>query len=341
MTDYLPVIRHSERVDFKRCQKKWYWNWRVGLATKQEVFGALTLGTWMHLALAGRYAPNYDDTSLEAWFDHITSMVLKHAADLGEVPDYLMEKGHEQRALGLAMAAAYDKRYGSDPGINVLDVEVPLEFEIRDSHGKLIAKHKLKPDMIYTDADGGVWLMEHKTAKQIRLGHLVIDDQARPYAAMAEIALRRAGLITPDQQFRGVMYNFLRKALPDERPTNEKGQCLNKNGTVSKSQPSPIFVRYPVTLTRRGKTIALARLQNEAVQITEYTRAIRSKRLHPDHLMKTPHSSCEKLCQYFTMCVVEEQGGNITEMRKNLYVKRDPYLYDEDSADIPISFELS
>ena len=48
----LPVIRSGERMCFKRCQKKWYWEWRRGLVPRNKTFGALDLGTWMHIALA-------------------------------------------------------------------------------------------------------------------------------------------------------------------------------------------------------------------------------------------------------------------------------------------------
>src|SRR5262249_32943090 len=53
----LPIIRSHERIDYKRCTKKWYWKWRKGLVPKAAQFGALELGTWMHDALAQWYGP--------------------------------------------------------------------------------------------------------------------------------------------------------------------------------------------------------------------------------------------------------------------------------------------
>lgn len=339
MLTSLPLIRHSERVDFKRCPKKWYWHWRMGLFPKTINFGALVLGTWIHAALAGWYGQkDRAGTSLSAWFERDADRDIALAV---EVPDYVLEQAEEARGLGVAMTAAYQARYGDDDDIDVMAVELPLEFPITDESGIVIAQHKLKPDMVYADPQGDVWLMEHKTAKQIRLEHLPIDDQARPYAAMAEVAMRRQGLLSKEDRFRGVMYNFLRKALPDERPTNEKGQALNKNGTVSARQPTPVFIRHAVVLSRKAKQIALMRLRVETRMITAYAEAVRDKRIDPAYIPKTPHSSCPKLCQYFAMCVVEEQGGDIKTMQRTMYVRHDPYEYEEETADIPSSFELS
>jgi hypothetical protein len=339
----LPLIRHSERVDYKRCPKKWFWRWRMGLVPKAKTFGALELGTWFHSTLAAWYSqPDREGLSLTAWFKHFAELAIGGAKNIG-APDYTLEKADELAALGEAMATAYQKKYGADPAIIPIVAEIPLEFDLTDADGKVFAKHKLKPDLVYREAANPdyVWLMEHKTAAQIRTEHLVIDDQARPYGAMAEISLRRAGVLRKSDVFKGIMYNFVRKALTDERPVNEQGQSLNKNGSVSAKQPVPTLMRFPVTLTKASKRIAISRLRIEAGIITGMTEALRSKKVDPALLPKTPHSSCPKLCPFFTMCVVEEQGGDIKEMQRTMYERRDPYLYEEESTEVLTSFELS
>lgn len=332
ITAELPLIRHSERVDYKRCPKKWYWHWRLGLFPKNKT-PALELGTWMHEALARFYGGTQED--LAGYFIDVTDSVLAK----NDWPDFQQDKLEELIGLGTAMARAYDKRY-ADERLDVIAEEIPLEYEITDTDGKVFAIHKLKPDLVFRK-DGYVWLMEHKTAAQIRLEHLPIDDQARPYAAMAERALRDAGVLAKRDIFKGVMYNFLRKAVPDERETNAQGLYLNKNGTVSKRQPTPTLLRHPVVLSRKAKEIALLRLRVETGIITGWTDVIRNREINPHHIPKTPHSSCPKLCPYFTMCVAEEQGGDIDTMRQSMFIKQNPYTYDEESTDIPASFELS
>lgn len=337
----LHFVRSHERMDYKRCPKKWYWKWRMGLVPKAISFGALDLGTWMHSALAYWYGVGFDrNGDLAEHFMRYANSAIGKAED-ANAPGHVIDSAQELAALGEAMATAYQKYYEDDPSIDVLDVEIPLEFTFTDGRA-FRAIHKLKPDLVYYDpsGNGDIWLMEHKTTAQIRTGHLPIDDQARPYGTMAERALRNAGLIDKSQKLKGIMYNFLRKALPDLRPIDKDGRSLNKDGSVSKKQPALSFVRHPVTLTLAAKRKTLLRVQSESALLALLTQRIRSGHIHPDDIPKTPHNSCPKTCQFFEMCVTEENGGNIEPMRRSMYTRKDPYEYYEETTDEPPSFEM-
>lgn len=336
----LALVRSHERMDYKRCPWKWYMKWRLGLVLKAKNFGPLELGTWVHYAFEHWYGMGYKrNGDLVDHFQIAVNAAIAEAVEAG-APEYVLDKAEELAALGEAMMIAYQRFYGADEDIYVLAVEIPLEFTISDPvTGELVAIHRLKPDMVFRDRHRDVWLMENKTAAQIRTEHLVIDDQARPYGAMAERALRKMGIIPVSSGFSGIMYNIVRKALPDERQTNDKGLYLNKNGTVSKRQPTPLFLRHPVKLTRPAKIRTLERVRAETILLTTLTTALRNKRIDPRDLPKTPHSSCSKTCQFFTMCVADEQGTDIRDMQRNMFDRRDPYDY-EDSTDIPVGFEL-
>jgi hypothetical protein len=301
--------------------------------------GALDLGTWYHEAMAARYTAPGDHPAVSYHFERVATLAVT-TARLNGISETQIEAAKELRMLGWQMAKAYDLHYGDDPDVTPIVAEIPLEFEITDDKGKVIALHKLKPDLVYADQRGDIWLMEHKTAKSIRLGHLPIDDQARPYVAMAELALRNAGVLGRSDKFRGVMYNFSRKAVPDDRPKDAQGRYLNKNGSVSKSQPPPYFIRHPVELSRASKLSALRRLQMEARVITDTTQLIRADPSQHVHLLKTPHSSCTRFCDFFTMCVLEEQGGDVKEMERSMYFRENPYTYLEDTTDESKSFEF-
>jgi hypothetical protein len=339
----LPVIRSHERMDYARCPKKWYWAWRRGLTPRAKTFGALELGTWWHEALAKWYTfpikVRREPLSLQGEFVAVSQLDISSAERTG-APEHQIEKAQELAALGEDMTAAYERHYKGDPDVHVIRAELPLEFSITDENDTLVAMHRLKPDLIYQDANRDVWLMEHKTAAQIRLEHLVIDGQARPYGAMAEPAMRKLGLIKSGAQFRGIMYNFARKALSDERPRDSEGRALNKNGTVSARQPAINFVRHLVTLSRAAKLQTLKRIRAETHMLTLLTLSIRAGNIDPAVIPKTPHSSCPKTCQFFGMCVQEENGGDTRTMEETMYVVRDPYAYDEDSTDEPPGFEM-
>lgn len=337
----LPIVRSGERATYKRCPKKWYWAWRKGYVLKSKTFGALDLGTWWHAGLAKWYGLlGLERNDSFAVLFGIEANVAIQAAQENNAPDHVIEQADELAALGLEMALAYETYYGTDPGVNVLATEVHLEFTIPHlDTGKIIAVHRLTPDLIYMDRDGNVWLMEHKTAKAIRTEHLSIDDQARPYGSMAERALRKAKILMPKREFKGIMYNFARKALPDQRPTNSKGQYLNKDQSVSKSQPPAYFVRKPVVLSRKAKLITLKRVQLETMIIVGMTKALRNKEIDPRDIPKTPHTSCPRFCEFFTICEAEEEGTDIREMERALYRREDPYATEETSDEV-ISFEF-
>lgn len=335
----LPLIRAHERIDYKRCPKKWYWKWRKGLVLKGIRFGALELGQWVHSAFDAWYdIGNRRVGELVNHFNQVADWALE-TASANNVPSHIIEKGEEAAELGAAMMRAYQDHYGLDPDIDVIGGEVPLSFAL-GADNQIVAHHMLKPDQVFRwRSRGGIWLMEHKTAASVQTEHLVIDDQARPYGAMAERALRKAGIIGKHDRVRGILYNFIRKAIPDNRMTNEKGQYLNKNGTVSARQPKPYFVRKPVTLTAKAKAQTLKRILVESTIITQLTQGLHDKTVDPDLIPKTPHKSCPKFCDYFSICTAEENGTDIREMERLMFVRQNPYDYGE-STDEPISFEM-
>lgn len=340
-------LRRGEVADFKRCPKMWYWRWRKGYVPKAKQFGALELGSWVHLALADWYKQRYRARAnlADIFSVHANNAILV-ASDDG-APDYLIEQAEELFALGQEMMTAYQKFYGGDASIDVIEAEIPLEFSIsqpdpwdKRAPDSIIAIHKLKPDLVFRDRKGYVWLMEHKTAKSIRTEHLAIDNQARPYGVMAEPALRKLGLIRRSEQFAGILYNFLRKGLPDMRPVDDKGRSLNQNGTVSKKQPAPMFVRKPIRMTNKAKLITLGRIQQDAIILSGLTELVHKKEIDPLRISKTPHYSCPRMCPFFAMCVAEEEGTDIRLMERALYIRRDPYLYEEESTEERPGFEM-
>jgi hypothetical protein len=341
-TKRLPTVRRGEIQDAKRCLKKWYWGWRLGLVPKALKFDALDFGTWMHAALADWYQPglrrNGSDLK-DLFWSHAQGAI--YSAEQDNAPDHLIEKAEELRGLGMEMATAYQLHYAHER-VNVIQAEIPLDFTMPGLDEKVIARYKFKPDLAYADRVRLVWLMEHKTAASIRTEHLVLDGQALGMGAMAERSLRKTGLLKPDQEFAGIMYNFLRKSVPDGRPMNKTGQYLNNDGSVSKKQPPPYFKRFPVKLTRKQKIIALRRLQQDVRWIVALQELVRSKDTDPAFIPKTNHHSCTK-CPFFRMCVAEEAGTNIRDMRKVMFYQRDPYAYAEDNptTDEHVSFELA
>jgi hypothetical protein len=266
--------------------------------------------------------------------DHVIAAWMSDL-DTNGVPEAHADAFEKLTMLVEAMAQSYEDKYGSDSKVSVLATEIPLEFSFD------MGTHRLKPDMVVQMLDTGLYyLWENKTAGQISIEHLPIDDQARGYAAMAERGLIEAGVLPHGKRLSGIMYNMVRKALSDERPQNAQGEYLNKDGSVSKQQPAAQFLRHPFPMTNKAKEIALRRVDREVSTIVSHTNRLRAGETDPMWIQKTPHRSCPRFCDFFPICNAEEQGSDIRQMSDDLYIVADPYQYDQDTTSERISWEL-
>lgn len=321
----LQMLRTSERGSFKECPLKWHWSTNEGLAAKRDS-NPLWFGQGVHLALAEWYqkgsarGPHPADTWEDFCKDEERYIPTEYDED--------ERKYVEAKALGEAMLEGYVELYGDDDHWDVIATEQTFNLLISDPRytpppgGKLraLVKYVGTFDGVYRDlGTGEIFLMEHKTAAGISLDHLPLDDQAGSYWYVATRVLRRQGLIGPRESISGIMYNFLKKALPDDRPKNSRGEALNKDGvTVSKRQPGPNFVREPVWRSAGERKIMERRIQSEALHMA----AFRDGTLP---LYKRPTRDCSWRCEFYKMCQLDEAGADVEEYKEAVYRKRDPY----------------
>lgn len=320
------ILRTSERRDFKRCQQRWWWAWREGLKPKGREADALWFGTGVHYALAEWYCGpglTRGPHPAETWERWVGAEIrrIRSNRELDEA------RYVDARALGIAMLEGYVERYGRDDNWDVIHAEHVFQIDIprRSGNGLLITLGGTF-DLIFRDLETGeIWLGEHKTAASISTTHLQLDDQAGGYWMVASDICRERGLLRQGERIEGIMYNFLRKAMPDERPKDAEGRALNKNGTVSKRQPAQNFVREPVSRDGPERLGQLRRIQNEVAWMAV-------ARKHPDMIMKTPTSDCIR-CQFYDMCELHEKGGRgWREYKEAMYTPKDPYADHRKSA---------
>jgi hypothetical protein len=325
----LPLLRTSERSSFNRCVQRWQWGWRDGLVEKGPPNDKLWFGTGWHYVMAhwyGQEGTKRGANPLKVWRDWIGEEIPKIRVNLhGE--EWREEAYIDAASLGESMIGAYLDKYGTDPNWYVIQVERPFEVIIVDQHRTERVLFCGTYDGVYRDLnDDTLWLMEHKTAKAIYTGHLSMDNQAGGYFMVAARELANAGLVGKNEKLRGIMYNFARKTLPDERPTDNAGRYLNKNGSVSKNQGSPMFVRYPVIRTTRERNNQVKRIQDEI----EHMDAVRFGDLP---VYKNPTKDCSWDCGFYQMCLLHESGGpDWEEYRDAVFTKRDPYADHRKSA---------
>jgi hypothetical protein len=161
--------------------------------------------------------------------------------------------------------------------------------------------------------------MEHKTsAGSPNLGYLEIADQPNGYFMVAETQLKHEGLLKPDEHLDGIMYNYLRKASPDDRPRDAQGRALNKDGSVSKRQDTQRLWRIPVWRSLGQRR----RMKESLIAVAEQMQALRLGQLK---ITKTPTMDCSWDCPFFAMCQLHESDDDWREYRDAMYTQRDPY----------------
>jgi hypothetical protein len=316
----LPILRTSERSTYKRCPQKWWWEYREGYKAKGEQADARWFGIGVHIALAEWYGKKgvkrgrHPAEVFEDWIGSEISYAKTWLTDSFDEPAW-----EDARELGIAMLESYVNHYGTDPQWSMIAVEQPFKVKITKG-GVPIAYFVSRWDGVFRDLeDGELKLLENKTASQIRLPYLAMDDQAGAYWAVAGPVLRNKGLLKPGQQIAGIQYNFLRKAMPDQRPQNELGEHLNKNGSVSLKQPPPRFVR-PDLIER--SPVEIGTQMNRIADEVTVMNAIREGIIP---ITKTTTKDCPG-CDYWEMCQVHERGGdNWKQIARSAYVRQDPY----------------
>jgi hypothetical protein len=128
-----------------------------------------------------------------------------------------------------------------------------------------------------------------------------------------------------DQVLTGMMYNFLRKAMPDDRPfkiVKNTKLYLNKDGSISKVQPSPFFLRKPVFRDSFDREQAVAR------SVEDYRR-IELARAGDWNIVKNPGLFNCPMCSMSDICELHEVGADFESMILGSTKTWEPYAEHE------------
>jgi len=344
----LQMVRNSERSDFKKCQALWNWRWVEGLNPVMPRQDARWFGSIIHIALAEYYTPqNGNGFARGPHPVEVFSKLSKNAYTTISAGQYFDDEAEGQFidavVLGTTMLDNYVTQYQGDPQWEVLmpetrfEAKIPFNLRQKTHASEFIASlmereppHIAKMvgtfDMPVRDhTDGHIKIVDHKTtAKRESTAWLVKDDQAGTYITVATGYLRRAGLIADDEAVTGAVWNYLRKAKPPDKPTNEKGQVLNKDGSVSKVQPAPLFWRESVVRGKANRVRQLERMADDAEEM-----ALRRAGLAP--ILKSPGEHCA-WCDMRDLCDIDENGDDIEQFKLDMFKKEDPYADHRDGA---------
>lgn len=316
------MLRTSERTTFKRCRLRWQWAYMERRKPK-DASPALRFGDLAHQALAAYYPPGrkrgpHPAKTFKRLYKEETARSFGYG--MRQENDEWVEAGD----LGVAMMNGYVDTYGDDPDIEIIAPEFPFEVDITDGKGEYLITYVGIFDALYREwATNSLGLFEHKTTKSIGTEHLAMDEQAGTYWLFAPHVLRKMGMLPKDEDLDMILYNFLRKGMPDERekdPTT--GLSLNKNGTVSKVQPAPLFVRHPVFRGEDDRKVILQRIRAEA-------REIRMTRAGKLAIYKNPTKDCAWDCPFFGACELHEAGSDYEAEFEIRFKTWEPYAEHE------------
>jgi hypothetical protein len=305
------MLRTSERGTAKRCEWAWDRTYVDELRPYTDA-PALRFGSLIHRALAGWYVPG-----IKRGVHPREGFISAYNADQEQNQELFgMKVGDEEKwenayDLGIAMMENYIDEYGQDSEWEVIATEMPFEVLVYHPETK-------EPWFLYVGVVDGVWrsrkskklwIPDHKTTSGIgpkTTAHLTLDDQAGAYWSWGVDYLRQKGILAPKQKLAGMLYNFMRKAMPDERPSrfvNGARMYLNKNGTVSERQPSPYFKREPVFRDEFDRNEARRRSMIDFQRLT----LLRDGKLQ---ISKNPGMFTCPMCSMRDACELHETGND-------------------------------
>jgi hypothetical protein len=328
-----PLVRTSERNDHAKCPWLWQQRWLNGLTPVREPTWAVFGIAW-HRAMEvyypiGRKRGKLTD-AIEMFLDSLDDQGRKIGVDIEELEEGERSKQEARgkkvklipaRELGPEMLRAYHDYYRGDPDWEVVHTEQTFQIDVPDPdfpRETIIVLAGTWDLLIWNRDKRRYELVDHKSAKTIPgWGYLDLDNQAGTYPWVAKEVLVHKGILTKKDVISGIWFSYAKKAPPDPRPTNAAGEALNKDGTVSKTQPAKRFERYWSPRTSQQIVAQARRVQKQAI-------IMEGQRNGELPIYKTPNHECER-CVLFDMCTLEEQGDDWEFYRDEMFKYRDPY----------------
>lgn len=366
----LPLLRQSERGAFKRCAWAWYQEYVKGIRPIVERSEAADFGTLIHVALAEYYKPGgYKERGPHPaeTFEKLAKDKVAVVRTTEYENDELVSKWEDFQKLGIDLMEAYIEHYGGDPHWFVLDAEHRFDVVVPDIRQKPLVSEKGRRgyhpicvlvgtfDLCIRDLnDDEIKMVDHKTCSSFQTHHLTLDEQASTYIMVATKALRHQGLIGPGESVKGMEYNFIKKSKVFAEPLKQayvdalwetgvqygfdgktlvekclkadlKTQCELYDITVRGERNDAPFMRHWVPRTPKENQRQIIRISQEA-QVMDMVR----KGQLP--LLKTPQRDCY-YCKHFSLCELDESGGDTEYFIETTYKKHDPYSDHREGAE--------
>jgi hypothetical protein len=309
----------------------------------------LRFGTLVHRSLARYYVPGVK-RGVRPWltFQRLYREEMKtqegYGFRVGDDDDWVAAE-----ELGPEMLKHYVEHYGADDEWEVIATEMPFRQLVYhpdsyDPNHPPAAQATAEPWFWYVGVIDGVWrsrrtkkihIVDHKTARAIIPMYLSLDPQATAYWTWGLDWIYERGILKPNEKPAGMLFNIMRKALPDAREfsVDEKGikHYLNKDGSISKKQPPKYFERIPIYRDFNEREEAREQILYEFMDMETVRQAGERDETSPpppEAYKNQGQFTCAG-CWLFDFCELHEIGASWREMRDYIIKPWDPYAEHE------------
>lgn len=317
-TEY-KVLSNSKVKTWRRCPKQFEFKYPMGLRPKAKAL-PLERGSWLHELLQYHYdgmdwRRRHKELSAEFYL-----LFEEEREDLGDLP------GECYRIM-----RSYEMNYvREDQGLRVIDSE--LDEVVTLPNG---LKFRMIIDLVMEEPDGGLWIWDHKTVKDfLPADFLLLDAQLARYFWGAE----QLGY----SPLRGIVFNELRTKPPTLPEVLKNGRL-----TERKNLQCDVYTYYRqikrLGLDKRDYASTLRRLMSQndrwfrrtplpkdppltrrlMQELTMTAREIKNAE-ETDAYPRTVEKDCQWMCSFLEPCVIQLNGGDISDVIKMRYETRKP-----------------
>jgi hypothetical protein len=345
------VIRTHERMQFKRCRRKWGWGGILrGNLGRRETSNPLWLGSGFHFALEDYHGYRYFQNPADAlrayhlaWTKTRGLVVPPDYVDLLNLGCSMLEYYVGWLAHGRNQLRTY--WHNGFPQVEVnFEVELPVEQWILDRGGFDIAVYRGTLDRVVEDEHGRLWILDYKTAKQFQTGHLDTDGQISAYCWI--------GKVLYGKPMEGFIYQQHKKTIAHEpewlksnRFSYAKNQATSHTlywqaltrvyGDVNKAPgEAQEFLNWLATQEQPDYDPFVRRdwiMRNEHAAEAEGTKILMELEdmLNPDlPLYPNPTRDCSWDCDFLSTCIMMDDGS---DWEDNLSKEAQPRFSEETS----------
>lgn len=236
------AIRTHDRIFFKRCRRRWYFQSPLKRNLGSERIGSLAANLWfgtgIHFALEDYHGYNifgHPLNAFDAYVDCFEPALLDgKCLDLVDISEAIL---NHYEYNWLPRRKSYDTLWINGKPMVEVELEIPIP-ELTAYAGREVV-YQMKLDRVIVDSDGQYWIQDYKTAAKFDIAKLETDPQINAYLGLGEKAL---GI-----KIEGMNYLQFLKAAPEYPKMTGTGQV-----SFDKKQKTTYAMYYQALHERYG-----------------------------------------------------------------------------------------